>query len=168
MGQNIGIRLFGKACGKLLQTPVSFLEGISSGSVVGELSMATDILDNRFAEAVKGVITAFFQITSVVILVSTVFPYFVLIFICLSIPGWYVSRKFLDIMPRLRVLESLVRSDTSRQLKEGVEGAVHIRTFDRAQHFTTAFDQSCSELAEVTILSSAMRCWASMRLDFIG
>ncbi|KAJ3711222.1 P-loop containing nucleoside triphosphate hydrolase protein [Lentinula raphanica] len=152
----------------LIRAPLSFFELTPTGRILNLFSRDIYVVDGILARVISMAFRMFITTCSIIIVIGSSFPLFLLAVIPL---GWFyltVMKYYLATSRELKRLDAVSRSPIFAWFSESLSGLSTIRAFNQQSIFI-ANNQRRVDRNQICYLSSiSVNRWLSIRLEFVG
>lgn len=151
-----------------LRSPMSFFDTTPIGRVLNRLNSDIATVDEELPRVGTMAIRTVLTVGSIIIIIGSVTPIFLLILIPLSFLYRYVQRFYLNSSREIQRLESMSKSPIYSLFAESLTGASTIRAYARQEdltHLNRTLTQINQEAYNAWFSSNR---WLSLRLEFVG
>ncbi|CAM4621368.1 unnamed protein product [Leuciscus chuanchicus] len=119
----------------VLHSPMSFFESTPSGNLLNRFAKEIDSIDNMVPDGLKMMLSYFFKLLEVCIIVLMATPFAAVIILPMAFLYGFIQSFYVATSCQLRRLESVSRSPIYTHLNETVQGASVIRAFNEQSRF---------------------------------
>ncbi|KAJ3872855.1 multidrug resistance-associated ABC transporter [Lentinula edodes] len=152
----------------LIRAPLSFFELTPTGRILNLFSRDIYVVDGILARVISMAFRMFVTTFSIVIVIGSSFPLFLLAVVPL---GWFyltVMKYYLATSRELKRLDAVSRSPIFAWFSESLSGLSTIRAFNQQSIFI-ANNQRRVDRNQICYISSvSVNRWLSIRLEFVG
>ncbi|PPQ65474.1 hypothetical protein CVT26_000114 [Gymnopilus dilepis] len=152
----------------LICAPLSFFELTPTGRILNLFSRDVYVVDQVLPRVVQGLFRTLAVCLSIVVVIGSSFPPFLLALLPL---GWFylrVMRYYLATSRELKRLDAVTRSPIFAWFSESLAGLATIRAFHLQSTFM-GLNQKRIDLNQVCYLPSiSVNRWLAVRLEFVG
>ncbi|KDR65747.1 hypothetical protein GALMADRAFT_232908 [Galerina marginata CBS 339.88] len=161
-------RLHDSMLESLMRAPLSFFELTPTGRILNLFSRDTYVVDQILARVIQGLCRTLAVCLSIVVVIGTSFPPFLVALLPL---GWFylrVMKYYLATSRELKRIDAVTRSPIFAWFSESLAGLSTIRAFNQQPVFTT-INQKRIDLNQICYLPSiSVNRWLAVRLEFVG
>ncbi|KAF8957433.1 multidrug resistance-associated ABC transporter [Flammula alnicola] len=161
-------RLHDSMLDALMRAPLSFFELTPTGRILNLFSRDMYVVDQILARVIQGLCRTLAVCLSIVAVIGTSFPPFLIALIPL---GWFylrVMKYYLATSRELKRIDAVTRSPIFAWFSESLAGLSTIRAFHQQSIFV-AINQKRIDHNQICYLPSiSVNRWLSVRLEFVG
>nr|QST14987.1 ABCC4-1 protein [Diaphanosoma celebensis] len=162
------VHLHNRMLNSVTFTPISFFENNPIGSILNRFSKDLSCVDETLPESFGQVISFFLSILSALVLIcSTVSPWFILPLIFVVGPFFYLKHFFLKTARSLRRLEAATRSPIYSHVCSTLIGLTTLRAHQSEKAFQKMFDDKQDLHSASWYMFIAASGWFATWLDWI-
>ncbi|KAI0917113.1 hypothetical protein AcV5_007675 [Taiwanofungus camphoratus] len=156
------------AIDRIMHAPMSFFETTPLGRAMNRFSKDTDTLDNYIGDAWSQLMQTVSQVLGAVILISIIFPFFLVPVGVISICYLYYSMFYRASAREFQRLEAILRSSVFSHFSESLTGLVTIRAYGESARFRVINENRIDYENRAYWLTIANQRWLAIRLDMLG
>ncbi|KAF8892115.1 multidrug resistance-associated ABC transporter [Infundibulicybe gibba] len=161
-------RLHDSMLDTLMKAPLSFFELTPTGRILNLFSRDTYVVDQILARVIQGLCRTAAVCLSIVAVIGTSFPPFLLSVIPL---GWFylrVMKYYLATSRELKRLDAVSRSPIFAWFSESLAGLSTIRAFNQQSVFIATNQRRIDHNQICYLPSISVNRWLAVRLEFVG
>ncbi|KAI8925342.1 P-loop containing nucleoside triphosphate hydrolase protein [Entophlyctis helioformis] len=152
----------------VLRSPISFFDSTPLGRITSRFSRDVDGVDNLLPESVRVVFFTFTLCMSNLVLISSVFPWFI-VAVFPVLYAYYMLQSYYRATAReLKRLDSVSRSPLIANVSEMLSGLATIRAYDAAQRFRVKNMALLDENNKAYYLSLLIQRWIQLNLEALN
>ena len=162
------VRLNVMAVGKILHSPMSFMDTTPMGRILNRFTKDTDVLDNEIGDQLRFFLYTFCNIIGVLIMCIIYLPWFAIAipflgFIFVAISNFYQSSA-----REIKRIEALQRSTVYNNFNETLSGMATIQAYKDDERFVTRSDLCINKMNEAYYLTIANQRWLAIHMDMVA
>lgn len=156
------------AMGRVLHTPMSYIDTTPMGRILNRFTKDTDVCDNELISQYRMFIDPFCQIMGTMILCIVYLPWFAiavpgLVFIYVTIAGFYQASA-----REVKRLEAVQRSFVYSHFGEALGGMNTIKAHGASERFLKHIDGLINNQNEAYFITIVNQRWLSVNLDLVA
>ncbi|XP_037664364.1 canalicular multispecific organic anion transporter 2 isoform X2 [Choloepus didactylus] len=151
-----------------MRSPQSFFDTTPSGRILNRFSKDIYVIDEILAPAILTLLNTFFNSASILVVIMTSTPLFIVVVVPLAAIYVLVQRYYVATSRQLKRLESVSRSPIYSHFSETVTGASVIRAYGRGQDFEAITDVRVDSNQQSCYAYIVSNRWLGIRVEFIG
>uniref|UniRef100_A0AAR2LN52 ABC-type glutathione-S-conjugate transporter n=1 Tax=Pygocentrus nattereri TaxID=42514 RepID=A0AAR2LN52_PYGNA len=152
----------------VLHSPMSFFESTPSGNLLNRFAKEIDAIDCMIPDGLKMMLSYFFKLMEVCIIVLLATPFAAIIIFPLALLYAFVQSFYVATSCQLRRLESVSRSPIYTHFNETVQGASVIRAFGEQSRFILQANQRVDHNQTAYFPRFVATRWLAVNLEFLG
>lgn len=160
-------RMHQSLCRQIFCCPMSFFDTTPTGRIINRFARDVDEMDNEVPHAMETSLWTLLNLVSAIVVVTMVFPWFIITIAFIAVAFFYVSKTYLPGMRDIKRIENLKQSPVLSHIKAAIEAQNAIRAFGMEK----AFLQRCHHLLDVSavpkMLFTIVQRWLAFRLDLM-
>ncbi|KAL4080959.1 ABC transporter [Scleroderma citrinum] len=165
-------KLHERAIYRVLHAPMSFFGTTPLGCIMNRFLKDISNIDNVMVDALRMTSTAVVQIFGAAVLISTVFPWFLIAIFVVLAAYFYVATFYQASARRLKRLEANLRDSVQSHFSETLSGLTTIRAYGEVARF----ENENHEFVDIENRPVTLACWLMVtnerwlntHLDFLG
>uniref|UniRef100_A0A8B9RM10 ABC-type glutathione-S-conjugate transporter n=1 Tax=Astyanax mexicanus TaxID=7994 RepID=A0A8B9RM10_ASTMX len=152
----------------VLHSPMSFFESTPSGNLLNRFAKEIDAIDCMIPDGLKMMLSYFFKLMEVCIIVLLATPFAAAIIFPLALLYAFVQSFYVATSCQLRRLESVSRSPIYTHFNETVQGASVIRAFSEQSRFILQANRRVDVNQTSYFPRFVATRWLAVNLEFLG
>ncbi|XP_056606838.1 multidrug resistance-associated protein 1 [Triplophysa dalaica] len=152
----------------VLHSPMSFFESTPSGNLLNRFAKEIDAIDNMIPDGLKMMLSYFFKLMEVCIIVLMATPFAAVIILPMAFIYAFMQSFYVATSCQLRRLESVSRSPIYTHLNETVQGASVIRAFSEQSRFIMDANHRVDQNQTAYFPRFVATRWLGVNLEFLG
>ncbi|XP_065096312.1 multidrug resistance-associated protein 1 [Paramisgurnus dabryanus] len=152
----------------VLHSPMSFFESTPSGNLLNRFAKETDAIDNMIPDGLKMMLSYFFKLMEVCIIVLMATPFAAVIILPMAFIYGFIQSFYVATSCQLRRLESVSRSPIYTHLNETVQGVSVIRAFNEQSRFIMDANHKVDHNQTAYFPRFVATRWLGVNLEFLG
>ncbi|TRY81629.1 hypothetical protein DNTS_014478 [Danionella cerebrum] len=152
----------------VLHSPMSFFECTPSGNLLNRFAKEIDAIDNMIPDGLKMMLSYFFKLMEVCIIVLMATPFAAVIILPMVFFYGFIQSFYVATSCQLRRLESVSRSPIYTHLNETVQGASVIRAFNEQPRFIMGANDKVDQNQTAYFPRFVATRWLGVNLEFLG
>ena len=162
------IRLHRDMLYRILRSPMTFFDTTPIGRVVNRFARDVDVVDSSIPTGLRNVIDHLLQVSTTMIMIAIVTPYFLIVLIPIFVLYYFVQRFYIPTSRQVRRLESTTRSPIYSHFSESLSGVNTIRAYSASDRFILESNSRVDRF--LTSFNSGIGAdrWLAIRLEFCG
>ena len=152
----------------VIYSPLRFFEVTPIGRVLNRFSKDIESIDNSVMQAIEVFIERVFSGLSIIVLIGSIAPIFLVIVPPTIIMFVYVAKLYVTVSRDLKRLESISRSPIYAQFSETLNGVATIRAYRAEDRFVKNNRLKVDTNHESFFFIWAANRWLCLRIDFIS
>ncbi|RXN09968.1 multidrug resistance-associated 1-like protein [Labeo rohita] len=152
----------------VLHSPMSFFESTPSGNLLNRFAKEIDAIDNMIPDGLKMMLSYFFKLMEVCIIVLMATPFAAIIILPMAFLYGFIQSFYVATSCQLRRLESVSRSPIYTHLNETVQGASVIRAFNEQSRFIMGANHKVDHNQTAYFPRFIATRWLGVNLEFLG
>ncbi|XP_056122814.1 multidrug resistance-associated protein 1 [Rhinichthys klamathensis goyatoka] len=152
----------------VLHSPMSFFESTPSGNLLNRFAKEIDAIDNMVPDGLKMMLSYFFKLLEVCIIVLMATPFAAVIILPMALLYGFIQSFYVATSCQLRRLESVSRSPIYTHLNETVQGASVIRAFNEQSRFIMGANHKVDLNQTAYFPRFIATRWLGVNLEFLG
>ncbi|KAI9225298.1 MAG: P-loop containing nucleoside triphosphate hydrolase protein [Piptocephalis tieghemiana] len=156
------------ALANVFRAPTSFFDTTPLGRIINRFSRDVDTLDSTISDNWRMFLLTFFQVLSVIILISCIFPLFLVPVVPMFGIYWYAQGYYRSSSRELKRLDSLTRSPLLAHFSETLTGLSTIRAYRVQDHFRRVNESLMDSNNEAYYLTIVIQRWLGVRLETVA
>ena len=153
---------------RILKSPILFFERTPASRIADRFLTDMGVMDTHLYAPIVTIIAASLQILAAVVIIIVAVPLFAIFLIPLGIVFMIVERLHIATVEQLKRLDDATCSVLTTEFTETLKGAPAIRASAATERFIADSEQRIDENQALTLNTSDLNQWCSMRLDLIG
>ncbi|KAF9525987.1 multidrug resistance-associated ABC transporter [Crepidotus variabilis] len=152
----------------LMHAPLSFFETTPTGRLLNLFSRDTYVVDQILARVIQGLCRTLAVCLSIIVVIGSSFPPFLLAVLPL---GWFylrVMRYYLSTSRELKRIDAVTRSPIFAWFSESLVGVSTIRAFEQQSVFIATNQKRVDHNQVCYLPSISVNRWLAVRLEFVG
>ena len=162
------VRLHRDMLYRILRSPMTFFDTTPIGRVVNRFARDVDVVDSWIPFGMRNLINQLLQVSTTMIMIAIVTPYFLVVLIPISVLYYFVQRFYIPTSRQVRRLESTTRSPIYSHFSETLSGVSTIRGYSASDRFMLESNSRVDRY--LTSFNSGIGAdrWLAVRLEFCG
>ncbi|XP_065177497.1 multidrug resistance-associated protein 1-like [Sycon ciliatum] len=161
-------RLHRKMLRNVLRSPMSFFDTTPLGRVVNRFSKDVYTIDEAIPRSLRSFLMMFFNVLSILIVISYSSPIFLGLLAPLSIVYFVAQRYYVTTSRQLKRLESVSRSPVYSHFSETLSGVSTIRAYNAQERFTMESEHRVDVNQAAYYPNLVANRWLAVQLEFVG
>lgn len=157
-----------QAVGRILHTPMSYLDTTPIGRILNRFTKDTDALDNELTESLRLLMTQFANVIGVIVLCIVYLPWFAIAVPFLLLIFVLIANHYQASGREVKRLEAIQRSFVYNNFNEVLGGMDTIKAYRNQERFLAKTDFLINKMNEAGYLSVALQRWVAIFLDIIA
>lgn len=168
MGVQASKRLNLQAVGRVLHTPMAYLDTTPIGRILNRFTKDTDSLDNELTESLRLFMTQFANIIGVCVLCIVYLPWFAIAIPFLFVIFVLIANHYQASGREVKRLEAVQRSFVYNNFNEVLGGMDTIKAYRSQERFLAKTDFLINKMNEAGYLVVALQRWVGIFLDMVA
>jgi len=160
--------LYEEVLDTVLRAPMSFFDTTPLGRIINRFSKDIYTIDESLVSTMRSFLATISNVIGVVIVISSVTPFFTLGLIPMIIFYLRQQMYFTRTYRELKRLDSVSRSPLYALLSETLDGVPTIRAFDAEPALLRRMTSLLDNQQNAYFLTCTAQCWLAVRLELIG
>ncbi|KAI9447656.1 ABC transporter [Lactarius indigo] len=161
-------RMHDNAITRVMLSPMSFFETTPVGRIMNRFSKDIDTIDNILANSFRTLINAFSAIIGAIVLISILFPWFLLAVAVVFVLYAMASAFYRTSAREIKRLDAILRSSLYSHFSETLEGVTTIRAYGEENRFINENRDRVNIENRAYWMTITSQRWLGIRLDFLG
>ncbi|VEU22711.1 DEKNAAC103792 [Brettanomyces naardenensis] len=156
------------AMGRLLHTPMSYVDTTPMGRILNRFTKDTDVCDNELVEQYRMFINPFCMIAGTLILCIIYLPWFAIAVPPLTVVFVMISNYYQASAREVKRLEAVQRSFVFTHFSESLGGMDTVKAHRASHRFLEHMNGLVDNMNEAYFITIANQRWLSVNLDLVA
>lgn len=157
-----------KAVGRILHTPMSFLDTTPMGRILNRFTKDTDALDHEITDNLRLVLYQTGEVIGVCVMCIVYLPWFAIAVPFILAALIIITDHYQSSGREIRRLEAVQRSHVYNNINEVLGGMETIRNYRAESRFEAKSDYLIDKMNEASYLYIAVQIWVAIFLDIVA
>ncbi|CAD1785487.1 similar to Saccharomyces cerevisiae YGR281W YOR1 Plasma membrane ATP-binding cassette (ABC) transporter, multidrug transporter mediates export of many different organic anions including oligomycin [Maudiozyma barnettii] len=157
-----------KAVGRILHTPMSFLDTTPMGRILNRFTKDTDALDHEITDNLRLFLYQIGEVIGVCVMCIVYLPWFAIAIPFILMALVVITDHYQSSGREIRRLEAVQRSYVYNNINEVLGGMETIRNYRAEARFQAKSDYLIDKMNEASYLYIAVQVWVAIFLDIVA